>query len=74
MIFVLLLGGAYFLYGKLSQTMDSNQLAVREKIQPDAAGRAENEESKKTLAPDFMVYDLAGNAVKLFDYIEKPSC
>lgn len=54
--------------------MDSNQLAVREKIQPDAAGRAENEESKKTLAPDFMVYDLAGNAVKLFDYIEKPSC
>ena len=72
LIFVLLMGGAYFLYGRLSQTMDSDQLAVREDTHSDAAAPAETEESGKTLAPDFTVYDLDGNTVRLSDYIGKP--
>ncbi len=73
LIFVLLMGGAYFFYCRLSQTIDSNQLAVREDTQPDAVDQPENEESKKkTLAPDFTVYDLEGNAVSLSDYIGRP--
>ena len=73
LIFVLLMGGAYFLYGRLSQTMDSSQLAVREDTQLDSAGQAEDEEDKeKTPAPDFTVYDLDGNAVNLSDYTGKP--
>lgn len=73
LIFILLMGGAYLLYGRLSRTMDSDQLAVREKTQPEESEQAESEEGReKTPAPDFTVYDMDGNAVSLSDYIGKP--
>lgn len=73
LIFVFLMGGAYLLYGRLSQTTEADQLAVRDGTQQSSTDPSENEESKgKMLAPDFTVYDLDGNAVALSDYIGKP--
>ena len=77
LVFVLLLGGAYTLYGWLGKGLTHNQLTV-ESSQSQAAGSGqtadsgETSEPEKTLAPDFMVYDREGNQVHLSDYIGKP--
>ena len=77
LVFVLLLGGAYTLYGWLGKELTHNQLTV-ESSQSQAAGSGqtadsgETSEPEKTLAPDFMVYDREGNQVHLSDYIGKP--
>lgn len=72
--FVLLLGGAYVLYDKLSQGMDSNQLAMQDGAKPSEEREEENSggEEEKALAPDFTVYDREGNEVHLSDYVGKP--
>ena len=72
--FVLLLGGAYVLYGKLSQGMAPEQLAVRNGTQApkDNEGETGETEAEKVLAPDFTVYDREGNEVHLSDYVGKP--
>lgn len=80
--FILLLGGAYVLYARLSPLMAPHQLSVQQPqsqaapddgassaaSQPDAASDAE----EKTPAPDFTVYDADGNEVHLSDYFGKP--
>ena len=84
LVFVLVLGGAYTLYGRLSQGLEHNQLKV-ESPQSQAAGSssqgaesgqtadsAQAAEPEKVLAPDFTVYDAEGNPVQLYDYIGKP--
>lgn len=84
LVFVLVLGGAYTLYGRLSQGLEYNQLKV-ESPQSQAAGSssqgaessqtadsAQAAEPEKVLAPDFTVYDAEGNPVQLYDYIGKP--
>ena len=84
LVFVLVLGGAYTLYGRLSQGLEHNQLTV-ESPQSQAAGSssqgtesgqtadsAQAAEPEKVLAPDFTVYDAEGNPVQLYDYIGKP--
>lgn len=83
LVFVLVLGGAYTLYGRLSQGLEHNQLKV-ESPQSQAAGSSQGAESgqtadsaqaaepEKVLAPDFTVYDAEGNPVQLYDYIGKP--
>lgn len=77
LVFVLLLGGAYTLYGWLGKGLTHNQLTV-ESSQSQAAGSGqtadsgETSEPEKTLAPDFTVYDREGNQVHLSDYIGKP--
>ena len=77
LVFVLLLGGAYTLYGWLEKGLTHNQLTV-ESSQSQAAGSGqtadsgETSEPEKTLAPDFTVYDREGNQVHLSDYIGKP--
>ena len=84
LVFVLVLGGAYTLYGRLSQGVEHNQLKV-ESPQSQAAGSssqgaesgqtadsAQAAEPEKVLAPDFTVYDAEGNPVQLYDYIGKP--
>lgn len=84
LVFVLVLGGAYTLYGRLNQGLEHNQLKV-ESPQSQAAGSssqgaesgqtadsAQAAEPEKVLAPDFTVYDAEGNPVQLYDYIGKP--
>lgn len=84
LVFVLVLGSAYTLYGRLSQGLEHNQLKV-ESPQSQAAGSssqgaesgqtadsAQAAEPEKVLAPDFTVYDAEGNPVQLYDYIGKP--
>ena len=77
--FVLLLGGAYVLYGKLSGTAAHDQLTVQDGA--DTAGQdsgedpetaAEEEPQEPAMAPDFTVYDADGNEVHLSDFIGKP--
>lgn len=72
--FVLLLGGAFVLYDKLSQGTAPDQLAVQNGAQPQEAGESETggDEAEKVSAPDFTVYDREGNEVHLSDYVGKP--
>lgn len=78
LVFVLLIGGAYVLYNQLGSQMDMPQLATQSGQAQDEAGdnQAEAGESEdkaeSALAPDFTVYDLNGNPVKLSDYRGKP--
>ena len=60
---VLLLGGAYVLYGRLSQEAAPDQLAAQD---------ASEAEPERVPAPDFTVYDGDGNAVRLSDFQGKP--
>lgn len=72
--FVLLLGGAYVLYNKLSQEVTPDQLAVQDgaQTQEDSDGENSEGETEKVPAPDFTVYDREGNEVHLSDYVGKP--
>ncbi len=75
--FVLLMGGAYILYGRLSQNVAPDQLAVQESEEaPDNSSAAEESQQstapEKFPAPDFTVYDREGNEVHLSDYLGKP--
>ena len=68
LVFALLLGGASVLYSRLSNSVESEQLA-----QTEDAPEAENTEEKKPIiAPDFTVYDIDGNEVHLSDYLGTP--
>ena len=75
--FVLLLAGAYGLYGKLGRNLSPDQLAVQsapaEGGQPEASSPTPGEEEpEKVLAPDFTAYDADGNEVHLSDYLGMP--
>lgn len=72
--FVLLLGGAYVLYDKLSRTMAPSQLAAQDEAQPreDSDGESGEDKSEKMMAPDFTVYDRDNNQVHLSDFAGKP--
>jgi len=86
--FIVLLGGAYALYDRLGESAAPQQLAVQnppagrqaeqEADAPQGTAQdveissEEEKESEKVLAPDFTVYDLDGNEVRLSDYIGKP--
>lgn len=72
--FVLLLGGAYVLYNKLSPGVEHDQLAVQNgaQTQEDSGGEDSDGNAEKVLAPDFTVYDREGNEAHLSDYVGKP--
>ena len=77
LVFVLLIGGAYVLYDQLSSQMDMPQLATQgdqaQETKNNEQADAENQtDAKSTLAPDFTVYDLEGNPIKLSGYRGKP--
>jgi len=66
--FVLLIAGASVLYNRLGENWAPDQLAVSETQPPEATGT----QPPRIQAPDFTVYDAAGNEVKLSDYFGKP--
>ena len=65
---IVILGGAYMLYEKLSTENAPQQIS-------DSSGKqetSENTEKQLSPAPDFAVSDAEGREVKLSDYIGKP--
>ena len=76
-----LIGGASVLYERYSGEVEREQLAVEESVQSESSEATKNkeaedssaEEQELAMAPDFTVYDAEGNAVKLSDYIGKPT-
>jgi len=81
LVFVLLLGGAYVLYTRLGQDLVPDQLAVQQTeplrehadMEPETEpSEAAGEAPEKISVPDFTVYDLEGNEVRLSDYFGKP--
>ena len=76
LVFILLLGGAYFLYRQLGQDFAPDQLATQVPTEPESP-ESQTEEPAETqeepvMAPDFTVYDAEGNPVNLYDYTGKP--
>lgn len=71
---VALVGGGWLLYGRLAQGMAHDQLAVQDTAPPESGRPAETgtQPPQPVMAPDFTVYDGAGNAVKLSDFRGKP--
>ena len=79
LVFALLLAGAYVLYDRLSDQVETDQLAVQAQPAPEPTAEpagsnkeSETEEPPRVLAPDFTVYDRDGNEVHLSDYFGKP--
>lgn len=64
--------GAYFLYDSLKDNYAPDLLAPVNPTQPDSTGSDPTEETVDYSAPDFTVYDLEGNPVKLSDMEGKP--
>lgn len=76
-LFVLLLGGAYVLYGKLSaqgpdQTLAPSQPPAVEETQEPGEVESSDIQNQKRFAPDFTVLDADGNEVRLSDFRGKP--
>lgn len=73
LVFVLLIGGAYVLYTRLEPSLAPDQLAAQTtKAADDQQGSADSNEQEQVTAPDFTVYDVSGNPVKLSNYFGKP--
>jgi thiol-disulfide isomerase/thioredoxin len=64
-LFAVFLGVAYFAYGALSNDYKPSQ-------ETQSTQNISSQESKKTPAPDFTVFDTNGNKVKLSDFKGKP--
>ena len=69
---VLLLGGAYVLYDKLSRGMAPDQLAMQDGARPREDSESSEDNAEKMMAPDFTVYDRDNNEVHLSDFVGKP--
>lgn len=73
LVFVLLIGGAYVLYTRLEPSLAPDQLAAQTtNAADDQNNSADSDEQEQVTAPDFTVYDVSGNPVKLSDYFGKP--
>lgn len=76
-LLVLLLGGASVLYNKLSDKVESPQLADQKPQTTQTASdslsdNSSEQSAEKIVAPDFTVYDIDGNPVHLSDFKGKP--
>ena len=81
LVLVVLIGGAYVLYGRLSAGAGADNLSVQtpppaqtpgETGAPQDSAAPEETEPPKVEAPDFTVVDADGTEVKLSDYVGKP--
>lgn len=80
---VLLMAGAYVLYGKLSKGAAPDRLVAQEQTESETEAASETEaesaeadgegnDTEQFPAMDFTVYDAEGNPVKLSDFFGKP--
>ena len=69
LVFVLLIGGASVLYSQLGQGLAPDQLSTQP---PQTTNTSEETAPQPQQVPDFTVYDLNGNEVKLSNYFGKP--
>lgn len=71
---VLLMGGAYVLYGQLSRGAEHDQLGGGNTQPPESAAPSGEgtQAPEPQLAPDFTVYDKDGSTVNLSDFRGKP--
>jgi thiol-disulfide isomerase/thioredoxin len=73
LVFVIVLGGAYTMYIKLGDSLGAEQLAVQEAQTPNEDKSEDADDAgAENIAPDFIVYDIDGNEVRLHDYLGKP--
>ena len=73
LVFVIVLGGAYTMYIKLGDSLGAEQLAVQEAQTPNEDKSEDTDDAgAENIAPDFIVYDIDGNEVRLHDYLGKP--
>lgn len=77
LVFVLFIGGAYILYGRLSADARPDNLSAQtpaetESQTPQDSDAPTETEPSKVEAPDFTVEDADGEKVKLSDYVGKP--
>ena len=73
LVFIILMTGATVLYRQLGDETKAQQLSTAyTEAEDDGAVDEDNEEEQEFLAPDFVVYDEAGNAVNLSDFFGKP--
>lgn len=72
LLFAVLLVGAYTLYNRLSGEVELGGIATvaQETALPEETGS--ETQAEPSMAPDFTVYDLEGNPVKLSDFQGKP--
>ena len=72
LLFAVLMVGAYTLYNRLSGQVELGGIAAvaQETAAPEEA--ASENQAQPSMAPDFTVYDLEGNPVKLSDFRGKP--
>ena len=78
-LLALVIAGAYFLYGYLSENYAGDRISIIEEeaevtksdgTEPEE--ESENSEEVSYLAPDFTVTDMDGNSVSLYDKFGKP--
>lgn len=77
LVLVVLIGGAYVLYSRLSADARPDNLSAQtpaetENQTPQGSDAPEETEPPKVEAPDFTVEDADGEEVKLSDYVGKP--
>lgn len=77
LVFVLFIGGAYILYGRLSADARPDNLSAQtpsetESQTPQDSDAPTETEPSKVEAPDFTVENADGEEVKLSDYVGKP--
>lgn len=67
--FAVVIAGASVLYNRLSSEVEVGGIATTPAVVEDPTGETE---SQPSAAPDFTVYDVAGNAYKFSDFRGKP--
>jgi thiol-disulfide isomerase/thioredoxin len=84
LIFILVMAGAYVMYENLKDQVTHDQLMTQpattaattptemNSTEPDKTAPTETGSQEPVMAPDFTVYDLEGNEVRLSDYFGKP--
>lgn len=71
--FVLLMAGAFALYTSFSGALAPDRLTVEEgEGKLDEGEGGQDQDPELVMAPDFTVYDVDGNEVRLSDYVGKP--
>ena len=72
LLFAILMVGAYLLYNRLSTQVELGGIATVAQETAATEETAAESQAEPSMAPDFTVYDLEGNPVRLSDFHGKP--